>query len=123
MKYLGAEILKIDPMFLFFLVKKCDSTYRKTHQITDQTFSESIRKFLDIHLQRVKKNLENTVKKVPPFFHNLKIEEEKDEELDSLDLSTRSNKAYDENPINDSPFEVKKGRSIEDVYNFITILD
>ena len=123
MKYLGTEIIKIDPMFFFFLVKKCDSTYRKTHQITDQTFSESIRKFLDIHLQRIKKNLENTVKKEPPFFHNLKIEEEKDEELSSPDLNTKSNNAYDENPINDSPFEVKKGRSIEDVYNFITILD
>ena len=81
--------------------------------------AESIRKFLDIHLQRIKKNLENNAPKETPFYNHLKTEEHDE----GTGLNTLLRNVADDNPINDSPFTVKKGRSIEDVFDFITILD
>lgn len=118
-KMLGTEILNIDPMFFFFLVKKCDKAYQKTHHMTKMNLSESIRKFLDIHFQRIKRNLENNAPKEAPFFNNLKTEEH--EEVSELNSLLRN--VADNNPINDSPFTVKKGRTMQDVFDFITILD
>jgi hypothetical protein len=117
---LGLEVLKLDPMFYFFLIKKNNLSYRKLHDITKENFSEAIRKFLEIHLTKKAKQLETGADNRPFFFEDLKVEEE-------YDYGDSENPGIDNLPpdheIVDTPFSMVNGRSLDDVRDFIKILE
>lgn len=117
---LGTEVLKLDPMYFFFLIKKSNPTYRKLHDITKENFSEAIRKFLEIHLTKKAKQIETGGDNRPYFFEDLKVEEE-------YDYGDSDNPGIDNLPpdheLVDTPFSMVNGRCLEDVRDFIKILE
>ena len=117
-KSLGADILQVDPMFFYFLIKKTDSTYRKTHQWNKIEFNESIKKFIEIHLQRMKIGIIKNIPKEKLFFENLRIEEQ-------LDYGEEGDPGIDNLPSNhtlvDTPFDQINGRTNEDILDYIRL--
>jgi len=118
-KSLGKDIFKIDPMFFYLLIKKTSRFYKKLHGYNKVDFSEVVRKFIDIQLQRMRMNiLKDTSKKM--FFEGLRIEEEYDygdedtPGLDNLDPN---------HPVIDSAFDLEKGRKQEEILDFIQLCE
>ena len=119
-KSLGKDILQIDPMYFYLLIKKTNYVYQKTHSWNKVDFSESIRKFIDVQLQRVKIDILKNRPKRKNFFDDLRIEEEYDygEEgspgLDNLPAN---------HPLIDSAFDTVNGRTSEDIIDLISMLE
>ena len=119
-KDLGKKILDIDPMFFYFLIKKSDPTYKKTHYWNQQDFKESVRKFIDIQLQRIRIKLIKNIPREKYFFEGLRVE-------DQVDYGDEDNPGLDNlpsyHPLVDTAFEEINGRTNEDILDFTKILE
>ena len=119
-KALGQDVLQIDPMYFFLLIKKTSSLYKKTHSFNKNDFNETVRKFIDIQLQRVKLEILHNKPKRTHFFDNLNIEK-------NYDYGDEDNPGLDNlppnHPIMDSAFENEGGRRSEDIIEFIDMLE
>ena len=119
-KKLGTDVLKIDPMYFHYLIKKSDPNYRKTHHFNQLDFSEAIRKFIDIQIQRLKMNKLAGKESKTHFFDDLRIEKQ-------YDYGDDENPGLDNlpsyHPLVDSPFEETNGRSKEDVLDFMKLME